>query len=302
MAAKSSSESPLKVGFAGLGRMGLPMAGNLRGAGFPLVVWNRSPKRSDLLAAQGAEVAADPSDLADADVVVTMLADADAVRAVVVDSGLAQSLRPGAIVMDMSTIGPVAAQELARAVDAHGATFVDAPVSGSVSVAETAQLFAMVGGDEAAYDRVTPVLDAMTKGHLLLGPSGAGAAMKLAVNAMIAVTNEAIAETLTLASRWGIDAERAYDVIASGAVASPFVLYKRNAFLHRQTEPVAFTASLMHKDVALALRLAAELGVRTPALDAAYTVLDDAVADGLAERDMAAVIELLTRPAEQPTT
>jgi 3-hydroxyisobutyrate dehydrogenase/2-hydroxy-3-oxopropionate reductase len=278
------------------------MARNVRAGGFPLIVWNRTPERSGPLAAEGAQVAADPSDLADADIVVTMLADADAVRAVVIDSGLVPRLRPGTIVMDMSTIGPVAAQELARAVSTHGATFLDAPVSGSVSVAEAAQLFAMVGGDEAAYTRATPVLDAMTKGHMLLGPSGAGAAMKLAVNAMIAVTNEAIAETLTLASRWGIDSERAYDVIASGAVASPFVLYKRNAFLHPQTEPVAFTASLMHKDVGLARRLAAELGVRTPALDAAHMVLDDAVGNGLAERDMTAVIELLSRPAEHPTT
>jgi len=292
----------VKVGFAGLGRMGLPMARNVRAGGFPLIVWNRSPKRSDPLASEGAEVANDPSALAEVDILVTMLADADAVRAVVVDSGLVRSLRPGTIVMDMSTIGPLAAQELARAVSAHDAKFLDAPVSGSVSVAESAQLFAMVGGDEAAYARATPVLDAMTKGHLLLGPAGAGAAMKLAVNAMIAVTNEAIAETLTLASQWGIDSERAYDVIASGAVASPFVLYKRNAYLHPETEPVAFTTALMHKDVSLARRLAAELGVRTPALDAADEVLDDAVRDGLAERDMAAVIELLSRPAERPTT
>jgi 3-hydroxyisobutyrate dehydrogenase/2-hydroxy-3-oxopropionate reductase len=117
--------------------------------------------------------------------------------------------------------------------------------------------------------------------------------MKLAVNAMIAVTNEAIAETLTLASRWGIDGERAYDVLASGALASPFVLYKRNAFLHPQSEPVAFTASLMRKDVGLARKLAAELGVRMPALAAAESVLEDALRDGLAERDMAAVVELL---------
>jgi 3-hydroxyisobutyrate dehydrogenase/2-hydroxy-3-oxopropionate reductase len=269
------------------------MARNVLAAGFPLAVWNRSVERTEPLAAQGAEVARDPADLADADVVVTMLADADAVRQVVVGSGLSGRLGPEAILVDMSTIGPAAAQELAQEVGGTGASFLDAPVSGSVSVAESAQLFAMVGGDADAYARATPVLDAMTKGHLLLGPAGAGAAMKLAVNAMIAVTNEAIAETLTLASRWGIDGERAYDVLASGALASPFVLYKRNAFLHPQSEPVAFTASLMRKDVGLARKLAAELGVRMPALAAAESVLEDALRDGLAERDMAAVVELL---------
>ena len=100
-------------------------------------------------------------------------------------------------------------------------TLLDAPVSGSVSVAEAAQLFAMVGGDREAYELATPVLDAMTKGHMLLGPSGAGAAMKLAVNAMIAVTNESLAETLALAEVFGIPRERAYDVLAGGALASP---------------------------------------------------------------------------------
>ena len=105
----------------------------------------------------------------------------------------------------------------------------------------------MVGGDRAAYELATPVLDAMTKGHMLLGPSGAGAAMKLAVNAMIAVTNESLAETLVLAEQFGIERERAYDVLAGGALASPFVLYKRGAFLHPDTEPVAFTTALMRE-------------------------------------------------------
>jgi 3-hydroxyisobutyrate dehydrogenase-like beta-hydroxyacid dehydrogenase len=269
------------------------MARNVLAAGFPLTVWNRSAGRTAPLAAEGARVVGDPAGLADVDVVVTMLADADAVRDVVVGSGLADRLRPGSVVMDMSTIGPAAAQELARTV---GTSFLDAPVSGSVSVAESAQLFAMVGGDADPYAKAAPVLDAMTKGHLLLGPVGAGAAMKLAVNAMIAVTNEAVAETLTLASRWGIDPERAYDVLASGAVASPFVLYKRNAFLQPHSTPVAFTAALMRKDVGLAHRLADELGVHLPALAAAEAVLDDAVRDGLAERDMAAVVELLGQP------
>ena len=151
---------------------------------------------------------------------------------------------------------------------------LDAPVSGSVSVAEAAQLFAMVGGEREAYALATPVLDAMTKGHMLLGPSGAGAAMKLAVNAMIAVTNESVAETLALAERFGIERERAYDVLAGGALASPFVLYKRGAFLRPETEPVAFTTALMRKDTALAHDLAARLGVRMPAAEAAASVLE----------------------------
>jgi 3-hydroxyisobutyrate dehydrogenase/2-hydroxy-3-oxopropionate reductase len=157
----------------------------------------------------------------------------------------------------------------------------------------------MVGGEQSAYERAAPVLDAMTKGHVLLGPSGAGAAMKLAVNSMIAVTNESLAETLVLAERFGIEREHAYDVLAGGVLASPFLLYKRGAFLHPDTEPVAFTTGLMRKDVALAEDLADELGARLPTVAAAAGVLDDALRDGLGDEDFASVITVLSA---NPTT
>jgi 3-hydroxyisobutyrate dehydrogenase-like beta-hydroxyacid dehydrogenase len=281
------------VGFAGIGRMGLAMARNLLAAGFPLVVWNRTAERCAPLVDAGASVAAEPTGLAAADVVVTMVSDGQAVRSVIVESGLLAEMRAGSVVLDMSTIGPTAVAELAAEAARHEVHLLDAPVSGSVSVAEAAQLFAMVGGDREAYELVTPVLDAMTKGHALLGPSGAGAAMKLAVNAMIAVTNESVAETLALAEGFGIERERAYDVLTGGALASPFVLYKRGAFLHPDTEPVAFTTALMSKDIALAQELAARLGVRIPAAAAAGGVLEEALGSGLADADMASVLGLL---------
>jgi 3-hydroxyisobutyrate dehydrogenase-like beta-hydroxyacid dehydrogenase len=290
------SEAPaggMTVGFAGIGRMGLAMARNVLGAGFPLVVWNRTAERCTPLVDAGASVVAEPGQLAAAGVVVTMVSDGQAARSVLVESGLLDDLRPGAVVLEMSTLGPTAVAELAAEAQRHDVHLLDAPVSGSVSVAEAGQLFAMVGGEREAYERVTPVLDAMTKGHMLLGPSGAGAAMKLAVNAMIAVTNESVAETLALAERFGIERERAYDVLAGGALASPFVLYKRGAFLHPDTEPVAFTIALMRKDTSLARDLAARLGVRIPAAAAAAGVLDEAVGNGLADADIASVISLL---------
>ena len=168
-----------------------------------------------------------------------------------------------------------------------------------MSVAEAAQLFVMVGGDREAYESATPVLDAMTKGHVYLGPSGSGAAMKIAVNAMIAVTNESLAETLVLAERFGIRREQAYDVLAGGVLASPFLLYKRGAFLNPQTEPVAFTTALLRKDITLARELAARLGVRMPAATAAAGVLEEAVGDGLADADMASVIGLLAGDVQE---
>jgi 3-hydroxyisobutyrate dehydrogenase-like beta-hydroxyacid dehydrogenase len=273
--------------------MGLAMARNLLGAGFPLVVWNRTAERCAPLVEAGATVAAEPAELAVADVVVTMVSDGQAARSVLVESGLVGRLRPRSVVLEMSTIGPTAVAELAAEARRHDVHLLDAPVSGSVSVAEAAQLFAMVGGDPEAYALATPVLDAMTKGHVLLGPSGAGAAMKLAVNAMIAVTNESLAETLALAEQFGIERERAYDVLAGGALASPFVLYKRGAFLHPETEPVAFTTALMRKDASLVQDLAARLGVRIPAAAAAAGVLDEALASGLADADISSVFSLL---------
>jgi 3-hydroxyisobutyrate dehydrogenase-like beta-hydroxyacid dehydrogenase len=270
------------------------MARNLLHAGFPLVVWNRTPERCGPLLEEGAQVVADPASLAVADVVVTMVTDGPAAHAVLVESGLLGKLRPGSIVLEMSTIGPRAVAELAGEARRHDVQLLDAPVSGSVSVAEAGALFVMVGGDQTAYERISPVLDAMAKGHALLGPSGAGAAMKLAVNSMIAVTNESIAETLVLAERFGIERERAYDVLASGVLASPLLLYKRGAFLQPETEPVAFTTGLMRKDVALAQSLAAELGARLPTVAAAAGVLDEALRDGLGDADFASVITILS--------
>jgi len=272
--------------------MGLPMASNIRRAGFALRVWNRTPSRCEPLIAEGAEAVEEPKTLAAADVVVTMLTDESAVREVLVDGGVIEALRPGSVVLEMSTIGPEAVVKIAAMRD--DVHVLDAPVSGSVSVAESAQLFAMVGGALDGYTKASPVLDAMTKGHLLLGPSGAGAAMKLALNAMIAVTNESIAETLALATRFGIDDERVYDVLAGGVLASPFVLYKRGAFLHPETEPVAFTTDLMHKDTKLAAALADNHGVRMPALRAAAAVLEEAAERGLGDADMASVLSVLT--------
>jgi 3-hydroxyisobutyrate dehydrogenase-like beta-hydroxyacid dehydrogenase len=291
----------MRVGFAGLGRMGLAMARNILQAGFPLTIYNRTPERTAPLVEQGARAGREPADLAACDLVVTMVADGDAARSVLLDSGLLDALGQGSVVLEMSTIGPTAATELAHEAEERGVDLLDAPVSGSVSVAEAAQLFAMVGGNERAYERATPVLDSMTKGHVLLGPSGTGAAMKLALNSMIAATNESIAETLAFAKTLGVDAEAAYDVLQGGVLASPFVQYKRAAFLEPDTTPVAFTTALMRKDLALVEELTARLGVRMPVSQAAAGMLEEALEHGLADADMASVLRLLDNDHRQTT-
>ncbi|MBX5468615.1 MAG: NAD(P)-dependent oxidoreductase [Thermoleophilaceae bacterium] len=280
------------------------MARSLLRAGFPLTVFNRTARRAEPLRGAGATVAGSPAEAASgADVVVTMLSDAAAVASVVTGpEGVLEGAREGTVLLEMSTIGPTAARELAAAAAERGVTVLDAPVSGSVELAEKAALTTVVGGDRDAFERVRPVLGAMTAAQLWLGPSGAGATMKLALNMLIAATTEAIAEGLVLCERAGIERERAYDAIASSAVGSRFVDYKRAAFLTPSDESVAFTLELMQKDLTLALALARDLRVPVPGVAAADQMLTVARAlqgdDGDLARVADAVRELARRGGE----
>lgn len=285
------------VAFLGLGRMGAPMAARLAAAGHELRVWNRTPRPERTPA--GATAAATPAEaVAGAQVVVTMVADAAALDAVLDGpDGLLEHAAPGTVLVDMSTIGPAAARAVAARAAEHGLAFLDAPVSGSVPAATDGTLVAMVGGEAAALEQARPALAAMTRAQLHLGPAGAGAAMKVALNLMLAVVNQSIAETLALAEGAGIDRSAAYDVLAGGALAAPYVGYKRAAFTDPEHAPVAFSVELMRKDVGLGLALAAEGGVDAGAGEAAAALLDRALAAGLGERDVASVLELLSPTA-----
>ena len=227
-----------------------------------------------------------------ADVVVTMVADGAALEALLEgpDGVLAGDLPGGGVLVDMSTIGPEAARAVAARAAAAGLDFLDAPVSGSTALARDGTLLAMVGGTAAALERARPVLDAMTRRQIHVGPTGAGAAMKLAINLALAVTNQSIAETLVLAQRAGIERDRAYDVLEAGALASPYVGYKRAAFEDPDGTPVAFSIELMRKDVRLALELAGRTGLDLLTGRAAAVGLDRAVDGGLAERDLVSVL------------
>ena len=275
--------------------MGAPMARRLLGAGFPLTVWNRTPSRCEGLVESGAAVAASPRALAErAQVVVTMVSDAIALGEMLDgDEGLLAGIGPGSILVDMSTIGPAAARAFAGRVTERGGSWVDAPVSGSTALAEQGALTTMVGGSPEAIERVRPILEAMTQKTFVLGGEGTGAAMKLAVNAVIAALNEAIAEGLVLAERSGIAREAAYDVFAGGVVAAPYVLYKRDAFVSPEQTPVAFTVELMRKDLRLVFALADELGLPLAAVRAADDVLARAEERELGDADFSRVAQVI---------
>jgi 3-hydroxyisobutyrate dehydrogenase/2-hydroxy-3-oxopropionate reductase len=244
--------------------MGTAMARALHRAGMPLVLYNRTPARAEALAAElGASVEATPAAVARAaGVCVSMVADAAAVDDLFRGpDGLLAGARPENVFVDCSTVLPETIRSLEADVRAAGAGLLDAPVSGSTSLAEAGELTLMVGGDAADLERARPVLDAIGKRVFHVGPLGTGAAMKLAVNAVIFGLNGALAEGLVLAERAGIDRGLAHEVIATGATGAPYVSYKRAAFLEPETTPVAFALDLAAKDLQLILALGREVGV-----------------------------------------
>jgi 3-hydroxyisobutyrate dehydrogenase-like beta-hydroxyacid dehydrogenase len=276
----------------GTGRMGAAMVGRLRGAGHPVVVWNRTPARASALDASVARTAAEAA--ASADVVLVSLADDAAVLSTYggVD-GLVAGLRPGAIVVDTSTVAPATVRTTAPLVAARDAVLLDAPVSGSVPVVEQGAITFLVGGPSDALDAVRPILSAFASRIFHLGDVGSGATMKLSVNSVVYSLNQAVAEALVLAEKAGVDREVAYEVFANSAISAPFVHYKRASFERPDEAPVAFMLSLVVKDLDLIGALAAEVGARMDQAATNRSVAAEALAAGLGERDLSVVASFL---------
>ena len=286
----------MRVAFLGVGRMGRPMAANVAGAGHDVVLYNRTRAKADELAAEiGAAVAGTPlAATSAAEVVVTMLADVDAVaRPIDSADGVFAGLQPGVVAVDMGTTGPDGVAWLDERVRAAGASFVDAPVSGSVGAAESGELTIMVGGDEAAVATALPVLQAMGRNVFHLGPVGSGAVMKLAVNGIVFALGQAIAEALVVAERSGIDNALAYDVFENSAVAAPVVKYRRGQYLQPDVAPVLFAMKLAVKDLSLLHDLADRLGAPIAQGEANLASYGAALDAGFGDRDMAALADYL---------
>ncbi|WHT17836.1 NAD(P)-dependent oxidoreductase [Crossiella sp. CA-258035] len=274
-----------RIAFLGLGRMGVLMAGRLLTAGHDLTVWNRTAAKAEPLAWQGARVAADPAGAVDgAQFVITMLADGDAVDEVIFGTGAgAAKLAAGATVVEMSTSGPEAVRNL-RAKMPEGTTLVDAPVKGTLPQAEGGTLDIYVGGTEAEFAAVREVLSVLGN-PVRVGETGAGASLKLVVNAITATVPVLIGEAMALADGMGVDAGTAWDALAGSAVGG---MARR---MREQTaddgQPITFSLSLAAKDLRLALEAgAAAEGV----IAAARRELGAAEQAGLGERDFSAVV------------
>jgi 3-hydroxyisobutyrate dehydrogenase-like beta-hydroxyacid dehydrogenase len=254
----------MKVAFLGLGIMGRPMAANLAKAGHEVVVWNRTSGKT----VAGAGVAGTPAEAAkNAEVVWLCVADTKAVEQVLFGTdGVESALRAGMIVVDSSTIAPSASCQFAARVAAKGAQFVDAPVTGSKTGAESGQLVFIVGGPEQAVEKLQPLFAAMGKKVIHIGKTGLGESAKLGMNLMAAMMYEAFAEALTLIRKLGVPPEKWWELIQSAAVRSTLIDNKAPKVFERNFTP-SFPLYLMHKDVKLILQAAQESGAKLPALE-----------------------------------
>lgn len=282
------------VAILGLGTMGGGMAANLLKAGFSLTVYNRTPKKAQSLIDSGARFASTPAEAAArASVVISMLADDAASREVWIgEHGALSTVREGTILVESSTVSPAWINELATLATQKGAVLLDAPVTGSRMQAEGGQLSFLVGGDDVVLNAATPVLKAMSKEIVHLGPLGSGAKMKLINNFLCGVQVASLAEGLTWIERSGLDVEKALGVLKAGAPGSPLL----GAISKRMTAhdySVNFLLRLMAKDLLYAEKEAAHCDVDLKTAEAARSLFETAAAKGLAESDMSAVIEPL---------
>ena len=274
-----------RVALLGLGTMGIGMAKNLLKAGFPLTVYNRTRAKAEPLAAEGERVAETPADAArDADVILSILSDDDASRSAWTgEHGALSGAKPGAVLVESSTVTPEWIVELAALAGKRRCDLLDAPVTGSRVQADVGQLTFLVGGNPAALERARPVLAAMSKDIVLLGPSGSGARMKLINNFLCGVQVTSLAEGLAWIERSGLDREQALKVLKSGAPGSR-LLGAISDRMVAATYEVNFLLSLMKKDLKYAQRDAASLGIDLRTAKTAEARFAEAEESGFGEK------------------
>jgi 2-hydroxy-3-oxopropionate reductase len=287
------------VGFIGLGIMGRPMAANLLAAGFELAVWNRSPEPQHALVAQGAQGAESPAALARAsDIVITMLSDDEALRAVLNGpDGVIANARPGALVIDMSTVSPALSQELATRAAARDVHMLDAPVSGGDVGARDGTLSIMVGGEADDVERSRPLFDVLGARVTHVGPAGAGQVVKACNQVLVAITFAGVAEALVLGSKLGVEPAKLLDVLSGGMAANRIMEMRRSNFLEHDFAP-GFKVDLHHKDLEIALGAGGQADVPLPLAAAVQQMLRQLRAAGHGDEDDSALLRVVEAAAD----
>ncbi len=278
-----------KIGWIGLGKMGIPMSANLIKAGYALTVYNRSKDKEEELTTKGARTASSPASLIEqSDVVIVMVSDDRAIHDIFLgDAGLLSAKTSGKIIINMSTVSSAISKEMSILCSNHDNHYLDAPVSGSVKQAETAQLVIIVGGEENVYEKVKEILEKLGKLTLLVGGVGAGNAAKLAVNSMIGFYTQGLAEAVIFAKKNNIKVEDFLTIINNGALANLYTKTKGEAILNNNFEP-AFYLKHICKDLGLAL----DQGLNTPLGETAYETFRQAEKK-LGDQDLIAIIKHL---------
>jgi 3-hydroxyisobutyrate dehydrogenase len=288
-----------KIALLGLGLMGSGMAGRLLDAGYPLTIWNRSPDKAKAFADRGARIAKSPREAAmSANVIISMLSDVVVCRDVWLGRGEAlQGSAPGTILVESSTVTVEWVHELDRAAKEAGCELVDAPVTGSKPQAASGQLLFLAGGASAVVDKLNPVLKAMGRDVVHVGPVGSGARLKLINNFLSGSQVAALAEALSLIERSGLDVQKSLGVLTEGAPGSPLVKLLSGRMVSKQYEP-NFLLRLMAKDLRYAVAEAEAQALDLDMGRAALRVFEHAITAGQGDEDMSAVVEQFRAQAE----
>lgn len=280
-----------RIGFIGLGIMGKPMARNLLKAGFPLTVQNRHQTVTDEFVAEGAHAARLPREIAaSSDVVITMLPDTAVVEEVLTGAdGVIEGAHEGLIVIDMSTISPVATRTLATRLAQQGVSMLDAPVSGGEQGAIEARLSIMVGGPEAIFQHCLPIFQALGQTIVHVGESGAGQVVKACNQIVVALTIEALGEALVLGSKAGVDPVKILQVLGGGLAANRFMELRGPSMIEHNFAPGG-RVRFHHKDLGIALALARATGTPLPVTALVDQMFASLAANGHADLDHSALL------------
>jgi len=279
----------MKIGWIGLGNMGIPMATQLIDAAYQVAVYNRSKGKESELQKLGAATAETPQALLEkADIVILMVSDDQAIEQIFEgDKGLLSADAKGKIIINMSTVSPGISKQMHQKCKLNGIDYLDAPVSGSVKQAETGQLVIMVGGEEEVFEKAKPVLEKLGKLTLRVGEVGAGNQAKLAINSLLALYTQGLAETVLFANQNGVKTDDLLNLINSAAIGNIFTKIKGDAILAENYKP-AFALKHIVKD----LRLARDEGISSPLAKTALKTFENAEAE-YGEEDLIAVIKAL---------
>jgi 3-hydroxyisobutyrate dehydrogenase-like beta-hydroxyacid dehydrogenase len=287
-----------KVGFIGLGLMGLPMATNVGKAGYPLWVYNRTPGKADPLLALGAQEASSPKEVAQkSQVVITMLSEARAVEEILFeDQGVLEGAHEGLTLIDMSTIAPDESRNHATRLNARGIKMLDAPVIGSTGPAKDGTLGIMVGGEREVFEAQRDVLGVMGSDLYYMGPQGSGAQMKLSMNLIVAGQMASLCEAMVMAAKAGLDLEVAGQIITTSNLASNLLIRKIPSIIKQNFQP-AFPLKHMQKDLGLMVRTAESSQVAIFATSAIHQLYTAAKEKGYSEDDFSALYKFLAEMA-----